>query len=93
MVRRCTFRVGLPEGMHLRPAATIAELAAQLPGRLTVWYRDRSADGLSILEMLSLGVPEGGEVVIEAEQVHSSELVDRLRQLLCSLAPGSGKKR
>jgi len=73
--------------MHLRPAATIAELAANLPGRLTVRYRDRAADGQSILDMLSLGVPEGGEVVIEAEHVQAGELLERLRQLTRSLWP------
>jgi phosphotransferase system HPr (HPr) family protein len=71
----------LPEGLHLRPAASIAELAAQLPGRLTVRYRDRSADGQSVLDLLSLGVPQGGEVVIEAETVHCDELLERLRQI------------
>lgn len=78
-------RVDVPNGLHLRPASRIAEAAADFPGEIRVKYRDRIADAQSVLDLLSLGVPEGGVVLIEADRLDAPAIVDQIRRITCGL--------
>jgi phosphotransferase system HPr (HPr) family protein len=78
-------RIDVPNGLHLRPAARIAEAVADYPGEIRVKYRDRSADAQSVIDLLSLGVPEGGVVLIEADRFDAPLIVEQIRRLTCGL--------
>lgn len=79
-------RIDVKNGLHLRPAARIAEAVSDFPGEIRVKYGDRSADAQSVLDLLSLGVPEGGVVLIEADRFDAPAIVERIRRLTCGLA-------
>jgi len=81
MVCRASFQVNLPHGLHIRPAARIAELAAEFPGNIRLVYGHRCADAQSILDILSLGVPQGAEVLVESDRQAADEIIERIRQI------------
>ena len=74
-------QVGAPDGLHLRPASRIAELASDYPGEIRMRYGDQSADAQSVLDLLSLRVPEGGVVFIEADRFDAPYVVEQIRLL------------
>ncbi len=78
-------RIDVPKGLHLRPATRIAEVAADFPGEIRVRYLDRVADAQSVIDLLSLGVPEGGVVLIEADRFDAPLVVEQIRRLTCGL--------
>ena len=78
-------RIDVPNGLHLRPAARIAEAVADFPGEIRLKYGDRSADAQSVIDLLSLGVPEGGMVLIEADRFDAPAIVEQIRRLTCGL--------
>ena len=78
-------RIDVPNGLHLRPAARIAQAAADFPGEIRMRYAGRSADAQSVLDLLSLGVPEGGVVLIEADRFDAPAVVEQIRRLTCGL--------
>ena len=79
-------RIDVPNGLHLRPAARIAEAVADFPGEIRVKYGERTADAQSVIDLLSLGVPEGAVVLIEADRFDAPGIVERIRRLTCGLA-------
>ena len=78
-------RVDLPNGLHLRPASRIAEAVADFPGEIRMIYAGRAADAQSILDLLSLGVPEGGVVLVEADRFDAPAIVEQIRRITCDL--------
>jgi phosphocarrier protein FPr len=86
MFCRTRVRIDVPNGLHLRPASRIAEAVSDFPGEIRVRYRDRVADAQNVIDLLSLGVPEGGVVLIEADRFDAPMFVERIRQVTCGLA-------
>jgi phosphotransferase system HPr (HPr) family protein len=82
-------RVDVPNGLHLRPASRIAEAAAHFPGQIRMKYAGRTADAQSVLDLLSLGVPEGGVVLIESDRFDAPDVVEQIRRLTCGLTAES----
>lgn len=78
-------RIDVPNGLHLRPATRIAEAAADFPGEIRVRYHDRVADAQSVIDLLSLGVPEGSGVLIEADRFDAPVVVEQIRRLTSGL--------
>jgi phosphocarrier protein HPr len=73
-------RVASASGLHARPAALFSEAAAALGVPVTVTNAAGvQADASSILGLLTLGVPHGGEVVIRSE---SADAVAALAAML-----------
>ena len=89
MVCQTRVRVDVPNGLHLRPASRIAEAAAHFPGEIRMRYGDRTADAQSVLDLLSLGVPEGGVVLIESDRLDAPDVVEQIRRLTCGLTAES----
>ncbi|MEN3026472.1 MAG: HPr family phosphocarrier protein [Chlorobiota bacterium] len=74
--------VRLPLGLHARPAAELAALAARFTA--TVWLvRDGiAANAKSVLELMSLAVEHGTTVVVQAEGEDAGEAVLRVADFL-----------
>lgn len=78
--RRVTVKAA--EGLHARPAAEFVRLVQESGLQITVKRLDgRSADGGSILSLLTLGIKRGEVAVIEAQD-SAETLVNRLEALL-----------
>ena len=81
-------RVDMSSGLHLRPAVRIADLAANFPGEIRMKYGAQSADAQSVLDILGLGVPEGGVVLIEADRFDAPYIVEQIRLLMTGVLDG-----
>ena len=59
--------VGAPIGLHARPASLFVQAVAATGVRVSLTYGERTVNAASILGVLSLGVPQGAEVVLESD--------------------------
>ena len=75
-----------PNGLHLRPSATFAELAGKFQSKVTVSRPGCSADGKSIWDLIALAAEHGTELTLEADGPDAPEALDALAALL-STAP------
>lgn len=87
-MRRQTFAVGWPEGLHARPAAELVKVARDSRLRSTVESQGRRADARSILAVLALGVRAGAEVMIEVDGGTPEEEEALAREIGAVLASG-----
>lgn len=73
-VVRATRTVRNPQGLHARPAATIARSMAGYDAHVRV----NGSNAASVLELMKLAAPQGAELQIEAEGPQAREAVDAL---------------
>lgn len=69
-------------GLHARPAAMFVQEAAKYKSKITVESSGRRADGKSILQVLSLGVKCGNEIIIRAEGEDENKAIERLASVV-----------
>ncbi|HEV3146030.1 MAG TPA: HPr family phosphocarrier protein, partial [Gemmataceae bacterium] len=71
-----------PHGLHMRPAAALAELASRFESAITV-SRDRQAvDAKNWMDLLLLAAEGGTQVVIEATGKDAQQAVEALAEFL-----------
>lgn len=68
------------DGLHARPAAEFVKLASTFDARVTV----NGVDAKSLLRIMSLGLPMGSEVTIEATGTDARRAADGLNALVLS---------
>jgi len=78
-------------GMHARAAGQIVELAGKYKAKLFLRKDSREVDGLSILSILSLACPKGGEVEARIIGVDAKEFIDELERLFKSKFGETGR--
>lgn len=72
--------VGSRVGLHARPAALVAEAAAQYDEAITLRLADSApVDAASPLMIMTLGAEKGAEVIIESD---NADAVDALAALI-----------
>lgn len=76
-----TVQVENPLGIHIRPAVALSNAAKQFRSRASLLKDRQRADVRSVLEMLSLGVKCGDQVVLEAIGEDAQAAVDALAGL------------
>jgi phosphotransferase system HPr (HPr) family protein len=72
-------------GLHARPAALIAKLAAEQP--VTVTIRKDGGEPVaaaSLLNLMTLGAMHGDEVILAAEGDHAQSSLDAVAGLIAS---------
>lgn len=67
--------VGIPQGLHARPADLLAREARRWQSRIELVGGSTRADGKSILELLTLAAEAGTRLVIEATGPDADEAV------------------
>ena len=77
-----------PQGLHARPAYMLVELAGKFEATVTITKEGERVDGKSILEILSLGAPNGTELEIEASGPDAEMAVEALVELIQQDFPG-----
>jgi phosphocarrier protein len=73
------------QGLHARPAAAFARVAAQMSHRITI--RRTGGDPVpvsSTLMLMSLGLKEGEEVVLTSDDETAGPALDQLAALLAT---------
>ena len=80
-------RIMALHGLHLREAARIVTLAKKFSSRIQLWHHESKADTRSILEVLSLGVPQDSEVTLVIE---GSDEKEAMKELFQTFQDGGG---
>lgn len=69
-------------GLHLRAAGALVQLASRYRSNLSIRYGGITANGKSIMSVLSLAAPCGAELDISAEGVDAEEAVNSVVDLI-----------
>jgi len=75
-------KIACRSGLHARPAKQFAMKARKFDAEIKVCYRDRIADGKSIISLLQLGVSSGETITISAKGAEEYEALLALTNLL-----------
>ena len=69
-------------GLHARPAMLFAETAGRFTSDIAVVMGDRTVDGKSIMEVMTLAAERGTELVIKAQGKDADAALDALERLV-----------
>jgi phosphotransferase system HPr (HPr) family protein len=68
-------------GLHARPCLAIVNTVRRFRSKVKIRNGDREADAAEILQVMSLGVPQGAEVTLWARGPDAEEALDTLVRL------------
>lgn len=71
-----------PLGLHARPSLAVTQTVARFDAEVRLRCEDRQADGSSILDLLSLDVAPGNELVLQAKGPDAEKVLDALVRLI-----------
>ena len=77
-----TFVIKDEAGLHARPASILCSEAGKYPGEVNITYKEKTYTLKSIMILMSLGVPQGGEITIEASGDGDLEIIEKLTKVL-----------
>jgi len=69
-------------GLHLRAAGALVQLASRYQSKLSIKYGTLTANGKSIMSVLSLAAPCGATLEISAEGHDADEALNSLIELI-----------
>ena len=69
-------------GMHARAAAAFVKVAEKFKAKIYLEYQGETANGKSILGILTLACPYGGELTVKADGVDALGALDALENLI-----------
>ncbi|MGX4584496.1 HPr family phosphocarrier protein [Paenibacillus chitinolyticus] len=78
-------RIACKSGFHARPAKQFAMEAQKYDAEINVSYKNRTANGKSIIGLLQLGVSPGETISITAHGVEERQVLLALTKLLNDL--------
>ncbi len=68
-------------GLHARPSLAIVKTVRQFQSKVQIRNGDQEADAGEILQILSMGVPQGAEVALSAQGPDADRVLDALVRL------------
>ncbi len=75
-------KVNSNNGIHMRPALDIVDIADNYDSDITIVAPSGSADAKSILQLTMLGIRKGTEIIIKADGTDEQEAVDTLTEII-----------
>lgn len=69
-------------GLHARPAALFVKKAGQYDADVRVSHDGREVNAKSILQVLTLGVEQGGVITVSADGEQAHEALEALERLV-----------
>ncbi len=79
-----TVSITNPHGLHVRPCLAIVNTVRRHNAEVMVHKNGQSANGASILELLSLAATQGTELVLSARGPNAQEALDALARLFAN---------
>jgi phosphocarrier protein len=70
------------KGLHARPATVFAETASKHNGEVKVSFGSKTVNGKSLIALISLAVPRGGEVAVSLDGDEAETMIDDLTAVL-----------
>ncbi len=77
-----TLRLKNKLGLHARAAATFVKVALQYKSKIQVEHEGQTVDGESILDLLTLACPRGGELTVKASGIDAPAAIEELEKLV-----------
>lgn len=71
-----------PIGLHARPASIAVRIASKFESEISIVYGEENVNMKSIMGVLSLGIPTGGELVITADGQDEVEALEKIVEVL-----------
>ena len=68
-----------PTGLHARPAKVFVNTAKEFKAKIRVHHGDKNSSGKSVISILSLGVQQGGRIIITADGPDEDEALAVLK--------------
>jgi phosphotransferase system HPr (HPr) family protein len=81
------------QGLHMRPCGALAAAAGRFKSKVTVSRPGRDVDGKSILDLMTLGAPQGTELTVEAEGPDAQDALDAIRAVFDRVARGEFEEK
>lgn len=78
------FKVIDSTGIHARPATMLVNAASKFNSTIYLGFKDRKVNLKSIMGVMSLGVPQGSEIIISAEGDDELDALNVLESLMNS---------
>ena len=78
---RCRLTVKHRAGLHVRPSGAIVTTVNRFTSKVQLRYGDHKADAGEMFDVLMLAVPQGAEVIFEAEGPDAEQVLDALSNL------------
>jgi phosphocarrier protein HPr len=82
MVEKREFEITNRLGVHARVAAKLVETARRFQSEITLEKNGVEVNGRSILEILTLGCPQGSRLTVRAEGVDATEALAAFARLI-----------
>jgi phosphocarrier protein len=67
-----------PAGMHARPATVVVSTASKFNSNIEIEYDGRRVNLKSIMGLMSLGIPTGGEISLFANGIDEDDAINAL---------------
>ena len=83
-VQSRTLRIINELGIHARSAAKLAKLAGEARGGVWIVKNNDTVDASSILDILTLGCPEGTEITVSIDDEADLGTLERIETLIRS---------
>jgi catabolite repression HPr-like protein len=74
--------INLKDGLHIRPAKEFVKVASQFKSEISITKTTQTANGKSILGIISMAINQGEEVTLTAEGPDESEAFSSLEKIL-----------
>jgi catabolite repression HPr-like protein len=74
--------VKLPHGLHARPAANFVRLASSFTSEIKIVKNEKTANGKSIMGIMSMAVAKGEEITLIADGPDEAEAIAALEKAL-----------
>lgn len=71
-----------PTGLHLRPASQFCKTAIEFGSKVTIQYKDTSANGKSVLGVLGACIKSGDEIELVCDGEDEKEALDTLTKAI-----------
>lgn len=84
-VEEIVIRVPNSLGIHARPAGKISQEAQRYQAAVTISSRDGEADAKSILDILTLAVPQGTQLTLRAQGPDAAAAVQGVARLFADM--------
>jgi len=82
LIETRTYKLKNKLGMHARAAASFVKVAEKFKSKIDVAHNSETADGKSILGILTLACPYGGELTIRAQGEDADAALQALGELI-----------
>ena len=78
-----SMKIQLKNGLEARPVAVLVQVASQYESSVYVECGDKKVNAKSIMGMMSLALPTGGELVVTTSGADEMDALNNIERYLC----------